>query len=60
MIVRRRTWLYRLSGQVFAQQIAFERPVTAAIARKALRQTVGEPKELWGRGLIDSAVSLSH
>jgi hypothetical protein len=49
-----------LSGQVFAQQIAFERPVTAAIARKALRQTVGEPKELWGRGLIDSAVSLSH
>ena len=49
MIVRRRTWLYRLAGQMFAQAIAFERPVTAAAARNMIRRTVGKPLELWGR-----------
>ena len=29
MIVRRRTWLYRLAGQTFAQLISFKKPVTA-------------------------------
>ena len=32
MIVRRRTWLYRLAGQTFAQMISFKQPVTASIA----------------------------
>jgi hypothetical protein len=49
MIVRRRTWFYRLSGQLFAQGITFKIPVSAAIVREALRRTVGEPCELWGR-----------
>ncbi|MBL8488860.1 MAG: hypothetical protein JNK22_17475 [Rhodocyclaceae bacterium] len=49
MIVRRRTWLYRLAGQMFAQSIAFEKPVTAAAARDFIRRTVGKPLELWGR-----------
>jgi hypothetical protein len=53
MLIRRRIWLYRLPGQVFAQQISFERPVTAATVRRVLRSTVGNPLELWGRGLGD-------
>lgn len=53
MLVRRRTWLYRLAGQMFLQQIAFDRPVTAAVVRRALRRTVGNPLELWARGLAD-------
>jgi len=48
MIVRRRTWLYRLSGQAFVRSISFERPVTAAKVKDALRRTVGIPLELWG------------
>ncbi|MGB0126859.1 MAG: hypothetical protein WBP72_04405 [Rhodocyclaceae bacterium] len=53
MIVRRRTWLYRLQGQLFAQTVAFDHPVTAAGARELLRRTVGAPLELWGRGNDD-------
>jgi hypothetical protein len=53
MIVRRRTWLYRLKGQLFAQTVAFNQPVTAAGARELLRRTVGAPLELWGRGNDD-------
>lgn len=53
MIVRRRTWLYRLAGQMFAQPISFAKPVTAAAARDFLRRTVGTPKELWGRRMDD-------
>ncbi len=47
MIVKRRTWLYRLAGQRFVQSISFEHPVTASKARDALRQSVGIPVELW-------------
>lgn len=53
MIVRRRTWLYRLAGQQFAQSISFEHPVTASMVRIALRRTVGMPLELWGRNSSD-------
>lgn len=49
MIVRRRTWLYRLAGQCYAQTISFDDRVTAAMARRHLRSTVGNPRELWGR-----------
>jgi hypothetical protein len=53
MIVRRRIWMYRLAGQLFAQSISFARPVTAAMARSILRRTVGQPLELWGRNMGD-------
>lgn len=49
MIVRRRTWFYRLAGQKFAHVITFKIPVTAAKVKDALRQTVGAPMEVWGR-----------
>ncbi|GAB1394728.1 hypothetical protein MASR1M60_28920 [Rhodocyclaceae bacterium] len=49
MIVRRRTWFYRLAGQKFAQVITFKIPVTAAKVRDALSRSVGVPLELWGR-----------
>ena len=49
MIVKRRTWLYRLTGQNFAQLISFSEPVTAHKAREELRRSVGEPLDLWGR-----------
>lgn len=49
MIVRRRTWLYRLRGQRFVQAISFDERVTAAVVRRHLRCTVGNPLELWGR-----------
>jgi hypothetical protein len=49
MIVRRRTWMYRLAGQCFPQSISFSRRVTAAMARRHLRITVGKPLELWAR-----------
>ncbi len=49
MIVRRRTWLYRLAGQEFAQIVSFDHPVTAAKARDALSRSVGKPLDLWGR-----------
>lgn len=53
MLVRRRTWLYRMAGQQFAQSISFEHPVTASIVRSALRRTVGMPLEIWGRSNSD-------
>jgi hypothetical protein len=49
MIVRHRTWFFRLSGKGFAQGISFTIAVSAAMVREALRRTVGEPAELWGR-----------
>jgi hypothetical protein len=61
MIVRRRTWLYRLAGQQYAQTVSFEDRVTAAAARIFLRHTVGNPLELWARSVTDerkSAVTL--
>jgi hypothetical protein len=53
MIVRRRTWLYRLAGQSIVQSISFEHPVTASMVRDALRRSVGIPQELWGRDRSD-------
>ena len=53
MIVRRRIWLYRLAGQRYAQSVAFDDRVTAAMARRHLRSTVGNPLELWGRSSND-------
>lgn len=49
MIVRRRTWFYRLAGEQFAHAITFNFPVTARKVRDALRKSVGAPLELWGR-----------
>lgn len=49
MIVRRRTWFYRLAGQRFAHTITFRNPITAAKVKEALRHTIGMPIELWGR-----------
>ena len=49
MIIRRRTWFYRLAGQMFAQTVSFASPVTAAMARSLLIRSVGKPLELWGR-----------
>ena len=53
MIVRRRTWMYRLAGQLLAQTISFDHPVTASKVRDALRQSVGIPVEIWGRASND-------
>lgn len=53
MIVRRRTWFYRLARQPFAQMISFDQPVTAARAREILRRSVGVPLDLWGRNNSD-------
>lgn len=60
MLVRRRTWLYRLAGQTFAQIISFDRPVTAAKARDALRRSVGDPLDLWGRTSSDATTPPVH
>ena len=49
MIVKRRTWLYRLAGQAYAQLISFDEPVTATKAREELRRSVGDPLDLWAR-----------
>lgn len=49
MIVRRRTWFYRLAGQRFAHVITFRNPITASKVKEALRHTIGMPIELWGR-----------
>ncbi len=49
MIVKRRTWLYRLTGQAFAHLVSFKEPVTASRAREFLRSSVGDPIDLWGR-----------
>lgn len=53
MIIRRRTWLYRLAGQTFAQLVSFKQPVTASMARAALKRSVGDPLDLWGRSKND-------
>jgi hypothetical protein len=53
MIVRRRTWLYRLRGQRYAQTVSFQDRVTASGARMFLRRTVGDPLELWPRSAND-------
>lgn len=49
MIIRRRTWFYRLAGQRFAQVVTFRIPLTATKVKEVLRQSVGMPIELWGR-----------
>lgn len=56
MIVRRRSWLYRLAGQRFVHSISFALPVTAARVRDALRQSVGTPLEIWARAGSDPLV----
>jgi len=53
MIARRRTWLYRLPGQQYAQTVSFDRRVTAVKARQFLRRKVGNPLELWARSVSD-------
>jgi len=53
LIVRRRTWLYRLRGQRYAQTVSFKEQVTASSARGFLRRTVGDPLELWARSASD-------
>lgn len=53
MIVRRRTWMYRLAGQAFARSISFEQPVTATKVKDVLRRSVGLPLDLWGRDSAD-------
>lgn len=53
MIVRRRTWFYRLAGQSFAEVMSFAQPVTAAKAREILGRSVGVPVDLWGRNNTD-------
>lgn len=55
MIVRRRSWLYRLAGQRFVHSIAFKQPVTAARVREFLKRTVGAPLEVWARSRQDLA-----
>jgi hypothetical protein len=53
MIVRRRNWFYRLAGQMFAQSISFEQPISATSVRDVLRRSVGIPMEIWGRDKND-------
>ena len=53
MVVRRRTWFYRLAGQMYAQLVSFDRPLTSSRARMALQHSVGNPLELWGRNEND-------
>lgn len=53
MIVRRRTWLYRLPGQRHVHSVSFKTPMTAAQVKEALRQSVGVPEEIWGRSSTD-------
>jgi len=53
MIVRRRTWLYRLPGQRLIRGVSFKTPLTASQVKAALRQTVGMPEEIWGRSMPD-------
>jgi hypothetical protein len=57
MIVRRRTWLYRLPGERAIHSISFKIPLTTAQAKAALRRMVGAPKELWGRSPDDPGYS---
>lgn len=53
MLIRRRTWLYRLPGQRFVHGVSFKTPMTASQVKEALRQSVGMPEELWGRNSSD-------
>lgn len=53
MIVRRRTWLYRLHGERDIRSVAFKVPLTASQAKEALRRSVGMPEELWARSVED-------
>src|SRR5574343_2039821 len=53
MLVKRRTWFYRLANQPFAEVVSFDQPVTAAKAREMLRRSVGTPVDLWGRNNND-------
>jgi len=53
MVVRRRSWLYRLARQMYAQFVSFDRSLTSASARLALRRSVGNPLEIWGRDKND-------
>jgi hypothetical protein len=57
MIVRRRTWLYRLPGERAIHSISFKIPLTTAQAKTALRRMVGGPTELWGRSPDDPVYS---
>lgn len=51
MLVRRRTWFYRLAGEQFAQAITFKMPLTSAKAKEALLKAIGKPPaELWVHG----------
>lgn len=56
MIVRRRSWLYRLAGQRFVHSISFDKPVTACKVKEFLQRSVGLPKELWARSRQDLLV----
>lgn len=48
MIVRRRTWYYRLAGQKFAHAISFKTPLTASKVREALNRKFNTSLlELW-------------
>lgn len=50
MIVHRRHWFYRLSGEGLAHPVEFDRPMTIELVRKALRRMLGvTPVEIWGR-----------
>ena len=53
MVVRRCTRFYRLAGQIYAQAVSFDRPLSSLSARLALRRSVGEPLEIWGRNMQD-------
>ena len=57
MIVRRRNWLYRLSGQSFVHPISFDKAVTIAKVREVLRKTVGDPQEIWAKDRQDTLLN---
>jgi hypothetical protein len=51
MLVRRRTWFYRLPGEQFAHAITFKLPLTSARAKEALLKALGKrAAELWAHG----------
>ncbi len=51
MLVRRRTWFYRLAGEKFAHAITFKLPLTSARAKLALLKAIGKPAaEIWVHG----------
>lgn len=53
MIVRRRTWMYRMAGQRFVHSISFKCAVTALQVKAALKRFGGVPQEIWGRSSND-------